>query len=396
MITPRVSDPRDAETIRRVEAAIEVIRQGGMIILVDDEDRENEGDLVMAAAKVTPASINFMARHGRGLICLSLTPARCDQLNLPLMVSDNTSVFGTAFTISVEAATGVTTGISAADRAHTIAVAVAPDARPQDLSRPGHVFPLRAKAGGVLVRTGQTEGSVDLARLAGLEPAGVICEIMNEDGTMSRRPQLEDFARQHDLLMISVADLITYRLIHERLVERVAEHTVEIAEIGVFKVVSYRTVVDDLEHVAFIKGEPSPEQPVLGRVHPESVLGDLFRSGLSDTRWRLEFALRRMEAEGLGVLVYLQKPAPRVSRELQAMGARTAAALPTRDPLPTDLREFGIGAQILLDQGVRRLRLMTCTPARIKGIEGYGLEVVEHIPIPLRGDPPHRNAEESP
>lgn len=376
-----------------MEAAIEAIRAGQMVILVDDEDRENEGDLVMAASEVTPASINFMARHGRGLICLPMTPERCDQLNLPLMVSDNSSKFGTAFTVSIEAAQGVTTGISAADRARTILAAVAPNAGPQDLSRPGHIFPLRAMTGGVLVRTGQTEGSVDLARLAGLEPAGVICEIMNDDGTMSRRPELEVFAHEHDLLMISVADLITYRLVHERLVERVAEHTVEIAEIGTFKVVSYRTVVDNLEHIAFIKGEPREDTPILGRVHSESVLGDLFRSGLSDTRWRLEFALRQIEAEGCGVLVYLQKPAPRASRELIAMGARTNGAIEEPEALPADLREFGIGAQILLDQGVRRLRLMTSTPARIKGIEGYGLEVVEHVSIPPRVSP-NQNAEE--
>ena len=275
---------RESESLERVEQAIQLIRQGEMVILVDDEDRENEGDLVMAAEKVTAQSINFMAREGRGLICLSLTPARCDQLNLPLMVNENNSKFGTAFTVSIEAAEGVTTGISAADRAHTIRTAVAPQARPEQLSRPGHIFPLRAKAGGVLVRTGQTEGSVDLARLAGLEPAGVICEIMNEDGSMSRRPQLEVFARERGLLMLSVADIISYRLCKERLVKRIAEQRLEVAEIGEFKVLSYRSKVGALEHLAIVKGTPDPRQPVLGRVHQESLLGDVFRCAPYDSR----------------------------------------------------------------------------------------------------------------
>lgn len=380
----------DTEIVERVERALDVIRNGRMVILVDDEDRENEGDLVMAAEHATPETINFMALHGRGLICLALTPERCDQLELPLMVQRNSSGFGTAFTVSIEAAEGVTTGISAADRARTVRVAVARGAKPADLSRPGHVFPLRARAGGVLVRTGQTEGSVDLARLAGLEPAGVICEIMNEDGTMARRPQLEVFAERHGLIILSVADLIRYRLLRERLVERVAEVEVDVAGIGRFKAVSYRNRVDDLEHVALVKGTPRVDTPVLGRVHPESVLGDVFRCDGTDARWRLEYALREMHREGSGVLVYLQKPSPRVSRELIALGApeTPAAAAPVPDRgaigLPPDLREFGIGAQILLDQGVRSLRLLTSNPARMKGLEGYGLTVVEHVPIPPR------------
>ena len=382
----------DADVMARVDRAIEIIRNGRMVILVDDEDRENEGDLVMAGELATPEAINFMARFGRGLICLALTPERCDTLDLPPMVQKNTSGFGTAFTVSIEAASGVTTGISAADRAHTIRVAVAKDAKASDLARPGHVFPLRAKAGGVLVRTGQTEGSVDLARLAGLEPAGVICEIMNDDGTMARRPELEAFAREHDLLILSVACLIRYRLLRERLVERVSEVNVEVAGIGRFRAVSYRNQVDAYEHLALVKGTPCEDVPVLGRVHQESVLGDVFCCDGTDSRWRLEYALREMEKAGCGVLVYLQKPAPRLSRELFALGA------PGDDPgaavvdqgsigLPHDLREFGIGAQILLDQGVRLLRLLTMSPQKIKGIEGYGLTVAEHVPIPPRPTP---------
>ena len=383
----------DSEIVSRVERAIEFVRNGHMVILVDDEDRENEGDLVMAAELVTPEAVNFMALHGRGLICLALTPDRCDQLDLPLMVQRNTASFGTAFTVSIEAATGVTTGISAADRAHTIRVAVAKGTCPQDLARPGHVFPLRAKAGGVLVRTGQTEGSVDLARLAGLEPAGVICEIMNEDGTMARRPELEKFAARHDLIILSVADIIRYRLLRERLVKRISEVEVEVAEIGRFKAVAYRNTVDDLEHLALVKGKPCEDVPVLGRVHQESVLGDVFRCDGTDIRWRLEYALRLMEKEGCGVLVYLQKAAPRLAREMVALGAPVDEARLETPPdrgsigLPTDLREFGIGAQILLDQGVRQLRLMTTSPAKIKGIEGYGLNVVSHVPIPSRPVP---------
>ena len=391
---------KDSETVGRVEKAIKAIQAGRMVILVDDEDRENEGDLAMAAEMVTPEAIGFMAVHGRGLICLALTSERCDQLRLPAMVEDNRSGFGTAFTVSVEAAHGVTTGISAADRAHTIEVAVAPDAKAGDLVRPGHVFPLRARPGGVLVRTGQTEGSVDLARLAGLEPAGVICEIMNDDGTMARLPDLETFAARHELMIVSVADLIRYRLFRERLVERVAELEVNIDNIGQFRAFSYRNAVDDLEHLALVKGTPTADVPVLGRVHQESVLGDVFRCANTDSRWRIECSLRAMEEAGCGVMVYLQKPAPRLAREMAALGARlnrggeagrVAAVIEGEDKvdpatigLPPDLREFGIGAQILLDQGVEKLRLITSSPAKIKGIEGYGLRVVEHITLPPR------------
>lgn len=376
----------DSEVVDRVQRGLDDIANGKMVILVDDEDRENEGDLVMAAELVTPAAINFMAVHGRGLICLPMTPDKCDALDLPLMVRQNQSGFGTAFTVSIEAAEGVTTGISAADRAHTVRTAVKVGAKASDLSRPGHIFPLRAKAGGVLVRTGQTEGAVDLARLAGLQPAGVICEIMNADGTMARRPQLEVFAKEHDLLILSVADLIRFRLLRESLVTRTAEAEVQVSDIGVFRAISYTTGVDDLEHLALVKGNPLADEVVLARVHQEEVLGDVFRAG-PDSRWRLEYALRQIEAAGSGVVVYLQKPAPRLSSALQMISGQPVPA-PKIDRgaigLPPDLREFGIGAQILLDQGVRQIELITSSASRIKGLEGYGLSVAGHRSIPAR------------
>ncbi len=370
-------------SIERVERAIEEVRNGRMVILVDDEDRENEGDLVMAAELATPDAINFMAMHGRGLICLSLDEARCQQLNLSMMVDDNQSGFGTAFTVSIEAAEGITTGISAADRSHTIRTAVSNDAKPSDLVRPGHIFPLRARPGGVLVRTGQTEGSVDLARLAGLEPAGVICEIMNDDGTMARRPELEVFAQKHELMILSVADLIEFRLRKERLVYSVAETTTQVADIGTFKVIAYRTRVDDQEHLAFVMGEPENHDTVLARVHRESVLADVFDCGSKGARATLESSLKMIAAEGCGVLIYLQKPAPRLENEVRILGGES----PKRSAiergaigLPKDLREYGIGAQILLDLGASRLRLISNTPSRIKGIFGYGIEVVDRVP----------------
>jgi len=379
----------EREIIERVERALAEIKAGKMVILVDDEDRENEGDLVMAADKVSPEAINFMAKFGRGLICLSLSAERCKLLNLDLMVRENKSGFGTAFTVSIEAAEGVTTGISAADRARTVQAAVAPDAQASDLVRPGHIFPLRAAPGGVLVRTGQTEGSVDLARLAGCDPSGVICEIMNDDGSMARRPELEIFAEEHGLMILSVADIIQYRLRRESLVQRRSEAEVEVSDIGVFKAYSYTTIVDDLEHLVFVKGNPSPDRPILGRVHQENIMGDIFRSDKSESRWRLEFALREIEAEGCGVLVYLQKSAPRVSAELDRLsGTVSDVAQPQLDRgaigLPPDLREFGIGAQLLLDQGVRQLKVITSTPSRIRGLEGYGITVVDELLIPNR------------
>jgi 3,4-dihydroxy 2-butanone 4-phosphate synthase / GTP cyclohydrolase II len=359
--------------------------------LTDDEDRENEGDLVMAAELVTPDAVNFMAKYGRGLICLALTPQRCDQLELPMMVSENRSGFGTAFTVSIEAATGVSTGISAADRSRTIRAAVARDARPADVVRPGHIFPLRSKKGGVLVRTGQTEGSVDLARLAGLEPAGVICEIMNDDGTMARRPALEIFAGEHDLVLLSVADLIRYRLLRERLVEKTAEAEIEIAEMGSFRAISYRTTIDGLEHLALVRGKPMEDEPILGRVHQESVLGDVFRSA-GDSRWKLEAALRRIADADCGVLVYLQKQAPRLQSELDRVTGKVAPIDRGAIGLDPMLREFGIGAQILLDQGVRQLRLISTMKVPPVGLEAYGLRIVEQVPFHPRAESSEENA----
>lgn len=370
-------------SVERVERAIEEIRNGRMVILVDDEDRENEGDLVMAAELATPDAINFMAMYGRGLICLSLDDARCDQLELSMMVDDNRSGFGTAFTVSIEAAHGITTGISAADRAHTIRTAVSRDAKPADLVRPGHVFPLRARPGGVLVRTGQTEGSVDLARLAGLEPAGVICEIMNNDGTMARRPELEVFGEEHGLMILSVADLIEYRLRRERLVYSVSETVTTVGGLGPFTVKAYRTRVDEQEHLAFVLGDPTTHDVVLARVHRESVLADVFGCGDSSSRQTLLASLEMIAREGCGVLIYLQKPAPRLENEVRILAGeapRRSAIERGAIGLPKDLREYGIGAQILLDLGVSKLRLISNTPSRIKGIFGYGIEVVERVP----------------
>jgi len=380
------SETSNMNSIERVERALEEIRRGRMVILVDDEDRENEGDLVMSADWVTPDAVNFMAKHGRGLICLSLTAERCKQLDLNLMVSHNSSGFGTAFTVSIEAAHGVSTGISTADRAHTIRTAVSANAKASDLVSPGHIFPLRAAPGGVLVRTGQTEGSVDLARLAGREPAGVICEIMNDDGTMARRPELEIFADEHQMMILSVADLIQYRLLRERLVQRRSEAKIQVGEIGEFKAFSYTTVVDDLEHLVLVKGTPRPDQPVLGRVHQENIMGDIFRSDRSESRWKLEYALRQMEEAGCGVLVYLQKSAPKVSAELDTLSGRLPRPTVNKGSigLPSDLREFGIGAQILLDQGVRQLKVISSQSSRIRGLDGYGLSVVDELIIPPR------------
>lgn len=370
------------QSLKRVEAAIEEIRNGRMVILVDDEDRENEGDLVIAAEYATPDAVNFMAKHGRGLICLSLDEERCRRLELPMMVDHNQSGFGTAFTVSIEAAEGITTGISAADRAHTIRTAVAKNASAADLVRPGHIFPLRARNGGVLVRTGQTEGSVDLARLAGLEPAGVICEIMNEDGTMARRPQLEQFAAEHQMMIISVADLIEYRLRKERLVEAVGETETSIEGIGTFRVVVFRTSVDEQEHLALVKGDLRTNEPVLARVHRESVLGDVFGCQGVSGRETIEASLRMIANAGRGVFVYLQKPAPRLQNEVRSLLGEAPVQVPIERGaigMPKDLREYGIGAQILLDLGASKLRLLTNTPSKIRGIFGYGLEVVERV-----------------
>ena len=379
--------------VNTIEEALEDIRQGKMVILVDDEDRENEGDLTMAAAMVTDEAINFMAKEGRGLICLSLTEERADYLDLPMMVSENTSSFGTAFTVSIEAKKGVTTGISAADRAQTIRVAIDDNSTAADLARPGHVFPLRARKGGVLVRTGQTEGSVDLARLAGLKPAGVICEVMADDGTMARMPQLQEFARKHDLKIVTVADLVEYRMRTELLVRRAAETTLPTSFGGEFKAIVYENDVDDALHVALIKGEIDPDQPTLVRVHSECLTGDVFGSCRCDCGEQLHTAMAQIDAAGSGVIVYMRQEGRGIglvnkikAYALQDCGHDTVEANEALG-FKADLRDYGIGAQILSDLGVKNIRLMTNNPKKIIGLQGYGLQVVERVAIEM---PPNK------
>jgi 3,4-dihydroxy 2-butanone 4-phosphate synthase/GTP cyclohydrolase II len=371
-----------------VEQAIAGIRAGKLVIVADDEDRENEGDLVGAAARVTPAMINYMATHGRGLICLTLTPDRCQALGLSQMTEHNTESRETAFTVSVDAAKrfGVTTGISAADRAATVRVAIDPATEPSDLRRPGHVFPLRARPGGVLQRVGQTEASVDLARLAGLYPAGVICEILNADGTMARRPELDRFAAEHRLTFITVAQLVQYRLAKERLVHRVASARLPTAA-GEFRIMGYRNDVDDAEHVALVYGDVAGHTNVMVRMHSKCLTGDVFGSQRCDCGWQLESAMHAIAREGRGVIVYLDQEGRGIgllnklkAYELQDAGSDTVEANEKLGFKP-DLRNYGIGAQILLDLGLSSIRVLTNNPMKLVGLEGYGLEIVERLPI---------------
>jgi 3,4-dihydroxy 2-butanone 4-phosphate synthase/GTP cyclohydrolase II len=376
--------------ISTIKEAIEDIQKGKMVILVDDEDRENEGDLCMAAEYITPEMISFMAKHGRGLICLSLSNEIADKLNLPLMVNDNKSRFGTAFTVSIEATRGVTTGISAHDRATTILTAIADEAKAGDLVSPGHVFPIRARKGGVLVRTGQTEGSVDLARLAGLKNAGVICEIMKDDGTMARMPDLEIFAKEHGLKIVTVADLIDFRMQHERLIRRAASANLPTRYGGEFQIIVYENDVDEMKHIALVKGDIKPDDEVLVRVHSECVTGDLFGSLRCDCGDQLHTAMNMVEKEGKGVIVYMHQEGRGIglankikAYHLQENGLDTVEAnieLGFKD----DLRDYGIGAQILVDLGVKKMRLMTNNPKKIVGLEGYDVEIVERVSIEIQ------------
>jgi 3,4-dihydroxy 2-butanone 4-phosphate synthase/GTP cyclohydrolase II len=373
-----------------IEDAIKEIKTGRMVILVDDEDRENEGDLTMAAEAVTPEAINFMAKYGRGLICLSMTGEKIDSLELPLMVENNTSQFQTGFTVSVEARYGVTTGISAADRATTIRTAVAKDAKPRDLVRPGHIFPLRGRVGGVMVRAGQTEGSIDLSRLAGLQPAGVICEVMDEDGTMARMPALEKFSQKHGIGICAIADLIEYRMRTESFVNRVAETVIPTIHGSDFKAIVYENQVDDLLHIAMVKGEIDSTKPVLVRVHSECLTGDIFGSLRCDCGEQLHKAMEMIEKEGLGVLLYIRQEGRGIglvnkikAYALQDQGFDTVEANEKLGFKP-DLRNYGIGAQILVDLGARKMRLITNNPKKMVGLEGYGLSVVEQIATDIK------------
>jgi 3,4-dihydroxy 2-butanone 4-phosphate synthase/GTP cyclohydrolase II len=381
-----MNDTSTTTPFATIEEALEEIREGRMIVVCDDENRENEGDLTLAAQFATPEAINFMAKEGRGLICLSLTSERCEELGLELMAAKNESSFETPFTVSIEAREGVTTGISAHDRARTIQVAIDPETNPRDLVQPGHIFPLKSRAGGVLERTGQTEAAVDLARLAGLNPAGVICEVMNDDGTMARVDDLAGYCARHELKMITIADLIAYRRRHDKLVERVAEAKLPTA-FGEFEVVGYRALLDEKHHVALVKGNVAGRSDVLVRVHSECLTGDVFHSLRCDCGEQLESALAMIEAEGEGVLLYLAQEGRGIgllnklkAYRLQEEGMDTVEAN-LELGLPADLRDYGIGAQILADLGLSSIRILTNNPKKILGLEGYGLSVSAQIPI---------------
>ncbi|MDP4856758.1 MAG: bifunctional 3,4-dihydroxy-2-butanone-4-phosphate synthase/GTP cyclohydrolase II [Desulfobacterales bacterium] len=377
--------------ILEIEKAIEEIKAGRMIILVDDEDRENEGDLCMAAEKVTPDAINFMAKYGRGLVCLAMSNAMIDKLDLPMMVDNNTSAFQTGFTVSIEARCGVTTGISAADRSRTIHTAVADNAKPSDLVRPGHIFPLRAREGGVMVRVGQTEGSVDLARMAGLKPAGVICEIMDEDGTMARMPALEKFSQEHGIGICTIADLVEYRMKNEAFVHRAAESVIPTQHGGEFRMIAFENDVDQLLHVALVKGQIEPEKPVMVRVHSECMTGDIFGSLRCDCGDQLHKAMSMIEKEGVGVILYLRQEGRGIGlvNKLKAYELQRKQGLDTVEAnrklgFKADMRDYGLGAQMLVNLGVRKMRLLTNNPKKMIGLEGYGLTIVEQIPIEVQ------------
>jgi 3,4-dihydroxy 2-butanone 4-phosphate synthase/GTP cyclohydrolase II len=379
-------------TLATIPEAIKDIKAGKFVIVVDDEDRENEGDLVMAAEKVTAESINFMAKYGRGLICMPVTGQRLDELRIPMMVTNNTSKFTTPFAMAVEAREGTTTGISAADRARTVQVMVNPKTKPEDILMPGHLFPLRARDGGVLVRGGQTEATVDLARLAGLKPAGVCCEIMNEDGTMARLPQLRVFAKKHGLKIISVADLIAYRYRHERLVQRVAEAKLP-TPYGKFRVIAYKSSTDPAEHLALVMGDVATNEPVLVRVHSQCLTGDVFHSLRCDCGEQIEMSMKRIAEEGRGVVLYMRQEGRGIgihnkikAYALQDQGMDTVEANLSLG-FKADHRDYGVGAQILADLGVHSMRLMTNNPKKISGLESYGLKIVEQLPITTKPNP---------